>query len=108
MSPCREQAPKEHGTSDVSLLVNVVLPSSALAALVLEEKEYLAAHVFTLHEILTKKLAPGDVESLPPSLAKLYSAYGGYRFHPAGRATACAGTAHTSLHALLSSSSGML
>jgi len=29
----REQAPKEHGTSDVSVLVNVTLPSRATVAL---------------------------------------------------------------------------
>lgn len=81
----REQAPKEHGTSDVSVLVNVTLPSSAIAALVLEQQEYRAAQMFTLNDILNKKLAPCDVESLPPSLVKLYSDYGGFRFHPAGK-----------------------
>lgn len=81
----REQAPKEHGTSDVSVLVNVTLPSSAIAALVLEQQEYRAAQMFTLHDILNKKLAPSDVESLSPSLVKLYSDYGGFRFHPAGK-----------------------
>jgi hypothetical protein len=81
----REQAPKEHGTSDVSVLVNVVLPKSALSKLVLEKQEYQAAHVFTLNDILNQKLSPSDAESLPPSLAKLYSSYGGFRFHPAGK-----------------------
>jgi hypothetical protein len=80
----REQAPKEHGTSDVSVLVNVTLPSSALAALVLEKQEYKAAQIFTLHDILTEKLAACDADALPPSLAKLYSEHGGFRFHPAG------------------------
>lgn len=84
----REQAPKEHGTSDVSVLVNVTLPKSALAALVLEQQEYRAAQVFTLHDILTQKLAPSDAHALPPSLSKLYSDYGGFRFHPAGK-TVC-------------------
>ena len=81
----REHAPKEHGTSEVSVLVNVTLPSSAIAALVLEQQEYRAAQMFTLNDILNKKLAPCDVESLPPSLVKLYSDYGGFRFHPAGK-----------------------
>jgi hypothetical protein len=68
------------------VLVNVTLPKSALAALVLEQQEYRAAQVFTLHDILTQKLEPCDAEALPPSLAKLYSDYGGFRFHPAGKA----------------------
>jgi hypothetical protein len=81
----REQAPKEHGTSDVSVLVNVTLPSRATVALVLEKQEYRAAHMFIMHDILNKKLALCYVESLPPSLVKLYSDYGGCRFHPAGK-----------------------
>jgi hypothetical protein len=84
ISCCREQTPKEHGTSDVSVLVNVTLPSSTLDALVLEKQEYAAAQIFTLRDILTERLATSDAEALSPSLVKLYSDYGGFRFHPAG------------------------
>jgi len=66
------------------VLVNVTLPSSTLAALVLEKQEYAAAQIFTLHDILTERLATSDAEALSPSLVKLYSDYGGFRFHPAG------------------------
>ena len=66
------------------MLVNVTLPSSTLAALVLEKQEYAAAQIFTLHDILTERLATSDAEALSPSLVKLYSDYGGFRFHPAG------------------------
>jgi ADP-ribose pyrophosphatase YjhB (NUDIX family) len=105
----REQAPKEHGTSDVSVLVNVALPNSALAALVLEKQEYQAAHIFTLHDILTQKLSLSDVESLPPSLAKLYSAYGGFRFHPAGNCFSCTSLAQMNPpHSQSGSSASML
>jgi hypothetical protein len=83
----REQSPKEHGTSDVSVLVNIKLPQSALAALVLERQEYRAAQMFTLHDILNEKLSTHEAEALPPALAKLYTDYGGFRFHPAGEAT---------------------
>jgi hypothetical protein len=81
----RAQAPKEHGTLDVSVLVNVTLPSRATVALALEKQEYRAAHMFTIHDILNKKLALCYVQSLPPSLVKMYSDYGGFTFHPAGK-----------------------